>query len=92
MTAGRIPVIRGTAYRVVRHLPDKNISSPFDKVVLSVNNMVRPGESGKGSGRRTMEKCGICRKDVSEQPSVTDEGTCNMCGAKLTMSGSGMKR
>jgi|GEM_PF-1918779 len=35
--------------------------------------------------RRTMEKCGICRKDVPEQPVVTSEGTCNMCGTKLSM-------
>jgi DNA-directed RNA polymerase subunit RPC12/RpoP len=32
-----------------------------------------------------MEKCGICGKDVPEQPAVTDEGTCNQCGAKLSM-------
>jgi len=35
---------------------------------------------------RTMEKCGICGKEVREQPMATEEGRCNQCGAKLSMS------
>ncbi len=34
-----------------------------------------------------MDKCGICGKDVPEQPTVTEEGTCNQCGSKLSMEG-----
>ncbi len=48
-------------------------------------------KSREGKSRRTMEKCGICGKDVPEQPSITEEGLCSMCGAKLTMSEGGMK-
>ena len=48
--------------------------------------MAKSMEHSKGgSSRRTMDKCGICGKDVSGQPMVTDEGTCNMCGSKLMM-------
>ncbi|WP_424356635.1 hypothetical protein [Methanocella sp. MCL-LM] len=39
----------------------------------------------QSESRMTMEKCGICGKDVPEQPGVTSEGNCNMCGAKLSM-------
>ncbi|WP_255668461.1 hypothetical protein [Methanooceanicella nereidis] len=31
----------------------------------------------------SMEKCGICGKEVPHQPSCTEQGTCNICGAKL---------
>ena len=48
--------------------------------------MEREMKGGKGgSTRRTMEKCGICGKDVPEQPTVSSEGTCSACGAKLKM-------
>ena len=30
-----------------------------------------------------MPKCGICGKDVPEQPKITAEGKCSVCGAKL---------
>jgi DNA-directed RNA polymerase subunit RPC12/RpoP len=30
-----------------------------------------------------MVKCGICGADVPNQPSVTAEGTCSLCNAKL---------
>ncbi len=50
--------------------------------VISVIPMMRRGEEKT----RTMEKCGICGKEVREQPMVTEEGTCNQCGAKLDMS------
>lgn len=39
----------------------------------------------EGESTRTMEKCGICGKDVREQPMVTEEGKCSQCGAKLDM-------
>ena len=32
-----------------------------------------------------MPKCGICGKEVTEQPKITEEGTCSVCGAKLTV-------
>ena len=30
-----------------------------------------------------MPKCGICGKDVPEQPKITAEGKCSVCGTKL---------
>jgi len=30
-----------------------------------------------------MPMCGICKKEVSEQPKITTEGTCSVCGVKL---------
>lgn len=30
-------------------------------------------------------KCGICGKDVDEQPKITEEGQCSVCGAELTI-------
>jgi DNA-directed RNA polymerase subunit RPC12/RpoP len=27
--------------------------------------------------------CGLCKKEVPEQPKITSEGTCSVCGAKL---------
>jgi DNA-directed RNA polymerase subunit RPC12/RpoP len=54
-------------------------------VQVRVINMMRRGEQGGGTSRRTGEKCGICGKNVPEQPTVTDEGTCNQCGARLSM-------
>jgi DNA-directed RNA polymerase subunit RPC12/RpoP len=30
-----------------------------------------------------MVKCGLCGKDVPEQPKITAEGKCSVCGAKL---------
>jgi DNA-directed RNA polymerase subunit RPC12/RpoP len=48
--------------------------------------MMRKGEGTGGGSRRTMDKCGICGKDVPEQPTVTDDGKCNQCGANLSMS------
>jgi DNA-directed RNA polymerase subunit RPC12/RpoP len=28
-------------------------------------------------------KCGLCGKEVNEQPKITAEGKCSVCGAKL---------
>jgi DNA-directed RNA polymerase subunit RPC12/RpoP len=28
-------------------------------------------------------KCGLCKADVKEQPKITAEGNCSVCGAKL---------
>jgi len=30
-------------------------------------------------------KCGVCGKEVKEQPKVTAEGKCSICGAKFTV-------
>jgi len=30
-----------------------------------------------------MPVCGLCKKEVPEQPKITAEGTCSVCGAKL---------
>jgi hypothetical protein len=30
-----------------------------------------------------MAKCGVCGADVKEQPRITSEGKCSICGAKL---------
>jgi len=30
-----------------------------------------------------MPKCGVCGKEVKEQPKITAEGKCSVCGAKL---------
>jgi hypothetical protein len=30
-----------------------------------------------------MPICGICKKEVKEQPKITAEGKCSVCGAKL---------
>lgn len=32
-----------------------------------------------------MPKCGLCGKEVDEQPRITDEGKCSECGAELTI-------
>jgi DNA-directed RNA polymerase subunit RPC12/RpoP len=32
-----------------------------------------------------MVKCGVCGADVKEQPKITSEGKCSICGAKLTV-------
>jgi DNA-directed RNA polymerase subunit RPC12/RpoP len=32
-----------------------------------------------------MPKCGICGGEVKEQPKVTADGKCSLCGAKLTI-------
>jgi len=30
-----------------------------------------------------MAKCGLCGAEVGEQPKITAEGKCSVCGAKL---------
>ncbi len=30
-----------------------------------------------------MAKCGLCGADVPQQPRITAEGKCSVCGAKL---------
>jgi rRNA maturation endonuclease Nob1 len=30
-----------------------------------------------------MPTCGLCKKQVPEQPKITEKGTCSVCGAKL---------
>lgn len=30
-------------------------------------------------------KCGICGAEVKEQPKITAEGKCSVCGAKLAV-------
>jgi len=30
-----------------------------------------------------MPKCGLCGADVPEQPKITEDGKCSICGAKL---------
>ncbi len=32
-----------------------------------------------------MPKCGVCGAEVEEQPKITEEGTCSVCGAKLAI-------
>ena len=32
-----------------------------------------------------MPKCGVCGKEVKEQPKITAQGTCSVCVAKLTV-------
>jgi hypothetical protein len=32
-----------------------------------------------------MVKCGICEGEAPKQPSITEEGTCNICGKKVTL-------
>jgi len=34
-------------------------------------------------GRWSILKCGLCGKEVNEQPKITAEGKCSVCGAKL---------
>jgi len=34
-------------------------------------------------GRCIVLKCGLCGKEVDEQPMITAEGKCSVCGAKL---------
>lgn len=34
-------------------------------------------------GGDIMPKCGVCNKGFPEQPKITEEGTCSVCGAKL---------
>lgn len=31
----------------------------------------------------SLVKCGLCGKEVPEQPKITAEGKCSVCGAKL---------
>jgi len=32
-----------------------------------------------------MPKCGVCGKEVKEQPKITAEGKFSVCGAQLTV-------
>lgn len=32
-----------------------------------------------------MPKCGLCGKEVDEQPRIGEDGTCSQCGAELTV-------
>ena len=32
-----------------------------------------------------MVKCGLCRAEFGEQPKITAEGKCSVCGAKLAI-------
>ncbi len=32
-----------------------------------------------------MAKCGLCGAEVPEQPKITTEGKCSVCGAKLVI-------
>lgn len=32
-----------------------------------------------------MPKCGICGKEVEEQPKITEDAKCSICGAELTV-------
>ncbi|OGD45673.1 hypothetical protein A3K79_06925 [Candidatus Bathyarchaeota archaeon RBG_13_46_16b] len=34
-------------------------------------------------GGDSMPKCGLCGAEVKEQPKITAEGKCSVCGAKL---------
>jgi len=34
-------------------------------------------------GGDSMPKCGLCGSEVKEQPKITAEGKCSVCGAKL---------
>lgn len=42
-------------------------------------------ERAKRSEVKTLVKCGLCGKEVPEQPKITAEGKCSVCGAKLTV-------
>lgn len=39
----------------------------------------------KRSEVKTLVKCGLCGKEVPEQPKITAKGKCSVCGAKLTV-------
>jgi DNA-directed RNA polymerase subunit RPC12/RpoP len=32
-----------------------------------------------------LPKCGLCGAEVDELPTITEEGTCSICGAKLAV-------
>jgi hypothetical protein len=32
-----------------------------------------------------MVKCGICGGEAPKQPCITEEGTCNICGKKVSL-------
>jgi DNA-directed RNA polymerase subunit RPC12/RpoP len=36
-------------------------------------------------GGEIMVKCGLCGAEVSEQPKITAQGKCSVCGAKLAI-------
>jgi hypothetical protein len=36
-------------------------------------------------GEFKMEKCGVCHKDIKDQPCVKANGTCSECNEKLHM-------
>jgi DNA-directed RNA polymerase subunit RPC12/RpoP len=36
-------------------------------------------------GGDSLVKCGLCKADVKEQPKITAEGKCSVCGAQLAI-------
>jgi len=34
---------------------------------------------------RALVKCGLCEAEVPEQPQITSEGKCSVCGANLAV-------
>jgi DNA-directed RNA polymerase subunit RPC12/RpoP len=36
-------------------------------------------------GGERLVKCGLCGGEVEEQPKITAEGKCSVCGAKLAI-------
>ncbi len=36
-------------------------------------------------GGEFLPKCGLCGAEVKEQPKITAEGKCSVCGAKLAI-------
>jgi len=36
-------------------------------------------------GGEIMVKCGLCGAEVKEQPKITAQGKCSVCGAKLAI-------
>jgi DNA-directed RNA polymerase subunit RPC12/RpoP len=34
-----------------------------------------------------MAKCGVCNMEAKEQPKITSDGKCSLCGKKLMMEG-----
>lgn len=38
-----------------------------------------------------MPKCGLCGKEVDEQPKITEDAKCSECGAELTIVSKGVE-
>ncbi|OPY29361.1 MAG: hypothetical protein A4E28_00959 [Methanocella sp. PtaU1.Bin125] len=47
--------------------------------------MEKKATEQKAVAKKAAEKtrCGLCGKEVSQNPCITKDGTCSVCGAKL---------